>query len=198
MLVCRNVAAARRKQMTKTKLLGSVMMVTALILGLTGSAHAVPSTPTETVYAKSNAPIATEAPQPTVVTTKAKEPKTRVCKNFLVREMKQAGFKGKGLRIGWAIAMRESGGRADAISSTGDYGVFQFNRAAWGSQPWWNTTKLLTRDYNILVAYKISQKGHTWYPWDIDGQGNWKGNYTPHSVYAKFKSWYNKFPSNCK
>jgi hypothetical protein len=185
--------------MTKTKLLGGVMMTMAMTLGLTASANAMPSTPAETVYAKSNAPIATdEAPKPTVVTTKAKEPKPKYpCKNFLVRDMIDAGFKGKGLRIGWAIAMRESGGRADAISSTGDYGVFQFNRAAHSGQPWWNTTKLLTRDYNIMVAYEMSQRGKTWYPWDIDGNGNHKGAYTSTGTYNVFKSWYNKYPSNC-
>ena len=174
-------------------------MTMVLISGLTGSASAMSSTPTETVYAKSNAPIATEkALKPTVVTTKAKEPKSKYpCKNFLVKEMVDAGFKGKGLRIGWAIAMRESGGRANAISSTGDYGVFQFNRAAWGSQPWWNTTKLLTRDYNVMIAYRISQKGKTWYPWDINGQGEHLGRYTNSYVYNKYKSWYNKFPSDC-
>jgi Lysozyme like domain len=183
--------------MTKTKLLGGVMMVTALILGLTGSASASPSTPAETVYAKSNAPIATEAFQPIVV-DKAEKPNKpkKVCKNWLVRELKEAGFKGRGLRIGWAIAMRESGGRANAISSTGDYGVFQFNRAAHSDQPWWNTQKLLTRDYNIMVAYNMSQHGKTWYPWDIDGRGNHKGNYTSTGTYNVFKSWYNKYP--CK
>lgn len=191
-----DVAAARRKQMTKTKLLGSVMMVTALVLGLTGSANAAPSTPTETVYAKSNAPIATEAFQPIVDTAEKPSKPKNVCKNWLVRELKEAGFKGRGLRIGWAIAMRESGGRANAISSTGDYGVFQFNRAAHSDQPWWNTSKLLTRDYNIMVAYTMSQHGKTWYPWDIDGQGNWKAQYTSRGTYNVFRSWYNKYP--CK
>ena len=167
-------------------------MTMVVTLGLTGSASALSSTPAETVYAKSNAPIATEASTPVV--KKAEKPKT--CKNWLVRELREAGFKGKGLRIAWAIAMRESGGRANAISSTGDYGVFQFNRAAWSDAPWWNTKKLLTRDYNIMVAYRISQHGKTWYPWDIDGQGRHKARYTTRSVYNKYKSWYKKYP--CK
>ena len=170
-------------------------MTMALILGLTGSASAMSSTPAETVYAKSNAPIATEAlEKPIVVKTKANSKPKIACKNWLVRELKEAGFKGKGLRIAWAVAMRESGGRANAISSTGDYGVFQFNRAAWSGQPWWNTKKLLTRDYNIMIAYRISQKGKTFSPWDIDGQGRHKGNYTSSGVYGKYKSWYNKYP----
>ena len=169
-------------------------MTATLILGLTGSANALASTPAETVYAKSNAPIATEAFQPVVdKAEKPNKPKS-TCKNWLVRELKQAGFKGKGLKIAWSIAMRESGGRANAISSTGDYGVFQFNRAAWGSQPWWNTTKMLDRDYNIMIAYRISQKGHTWYPWDISGKGEHLGRYTSSGTYSAYKKWYNKYP----
>ena len=165
-----------------------------MTMALSGSSvHALPS---DQVYAKS-APIATEALYKPVVTNKA-QTKPKTCKNWLVRELREAGFKGKGLRIAWAIAMRESGGRANAISSTGDYGVFQFNRAAWGEQSWWNTNKMLQRDYNIMIAYRISQKGKTFYPWDIDGQGRHKGGYTSHGVYAKYKSWYKKYPSNCR
>ena len=170
-------------------------MVTVLVS--MSSSNAIANTSTEQVYAKS-APIATEALyKPVVKNTKA-EPKPKTCKNWLVRELKEAGFKGKGLRIAWAIAMRESGGRANAISSTGDYGVFQFNRAAWSKQPWWNTKKMLDRDYNIMIAYRISQHGKTFYPWDIDGKGRHKGEYTSKHVYAKYKSWYNKYPSSCK
>jgi hypothetical protein len=187
-----DVAAARRKQMI-TKLVGGLMAVA--IIAVPGSATATTVVPTEQVYAKS-APIATEAyDKPVVQNTRAlSKPKT--CKNWLVRELKEAGFKGKGLHIAWAIAMRESGGRADAISSTGDYGVFQFNRAAHSKQPWWNTEKLLTRDYNIMIAYDMSQGGKTFYPWDIDGKGNWKKTWSTHGSYASYKKWFNKYP--CK
>lgn len=174
--------------MTKTKLLGGIVVM-ALMFS-TSAAHA--TTP-EQVYAKS-APIATEALEKPVVQNTKAITKPTSCKNWLVKELKQAGFKGKGLRIAWAIAMRESGGRANAISSSGDYGVFQFNRAAHSNQPWWNTKKLLTRNYNIMVAYNISQHGKTFYPWDIDGKGRHKGLYTSNAVYAKYKSWYNKYP----
>ena len=131
-------------------------------------------------------------------TAKPVKPRKPICRNWLVRELRQAGFRGRGLRIAWAIAMRESGGRADAISSTGDYGVFQFNKAAMHREPWWNTRKLLDRDYNIMVAYRISQKGKTFYPWDIDGKGRHKKRYTNASVYAKYKSWYEKYPAACR
>ena len=176
-----------------TKLLGGVLIVTVL---MSGSSNAIANTSTEQVYAKS-APIATEAfmNKPVVKNIQASS-KPKACKNWLVKELKEAGFKGKGLRIAWAIAMRESGGRANAISSTGDYGVFQFNRAAHSGQPWWNTKKMLDRNYNIMIAYRITQGGRTFYPWDIDGRGNHKGAYTSSGVYNKYKSWYNKYP--CK
>ena len=188
--------------MTKSKLLAAVfafmMLFATTAIGI-GTANAVD----EQVYAKS-APIATEAflGKPAVKEITKVVPKKsktqKVCKNWLAKELKNAGFKGKGLRIAWAIAMRESGGRANAISSTGDYGVFQFNRAAWGKQPWWNTTKMLDRDYNIMIAYNISQQGKTFYPWDIDGKGRHKGAYTSVGVYNKYKSWYEKYPVDCK
>ena len=180
--------------MTKTKLVGGIMASILLVTSVTVSASA---TTNEQVYAKSNAPIATEAFIKPVVKKANIKPKN-ACKNWLAVELKQVGFKGKGLRIAWAIAMRESGGRANAISSTGDYGVFQFNRAAHSNQPWWNTNKLLTRHYNIMIAYKITQHGKTFYPWDIDGRGRHKANYTSTSVYNKYKSWYAKYPANCK
>lgn len=174
------------------------MMAMVVTLGLTGSVSASPSTPTETVYAKSNAPIATEALEKPVVTNKAetKPNKKKECKNWLVKELHKTGFRGKNLREAWAIVMRESGGREDAISSTNDYGMFQFNQAAWSGQDWWDSKKLLTREYNAKVAYRISRGGKTWYPWDIDGQGRHKGAYTSSGTYNTYLKWYNKYP--CK
>ena len=175
----------------KSKLLGGMLVAMVILSGSTPAANAT----NEQVYAKS-APIATEASKPVVnVVIKAEKPNKKECKNWLVRELRTVGFRGKNLREAWAIVMRESGGRADAISSTGDYGMFQFNKAAWGGQDWWNTSKLLTKRYNAQVAYRISQGGKTWYPWDIDGQGRHKGNYTSSSVYKKYSYWNKIYPS---
>lgn len=186
--------------MTKTKLVGGILAMMMLFSAIPFASSSAATT--EQVYAKSNAPIATEAfmNKPVVRMMAIQKPKKaqNLCKNWLAKSLKQAGFKGNGLQIAWAIAMRESGGRADAISSTGDYGVFQFNRAAWGKQPWWDTAKMLDRDYNIMIAYNISQKGKTFYPWDIDGKGRHKGNYTSTGIYNKYKSWYVKYPTTCK
>jgi hypothetical protein len=176
----------------KTKLLGGVLV---LMMILSGSSLSIANATNEQVYAKS-APITAEATQPVVSTTKAEKPKKKECKNWLVRELRAVGFRGNNLREAWAIVMRESGGREDAISATNDYGMFQFNRAAWSGQDWWNSNKLLTREYNAKVAFRISRGGKTWYPWDIDGQGRHKGNYTSSSVYNKYLTWYKKYP--CK
>lgn len=168
----------------------------ALILTVSGStANAALS---EQVYAKSNAPTATEAFEKPIVTKKAntKPNKKKQCKNWLVRELRETGFRGKNLMEAWAIVMRESGGREDAISATNDYGMFQFNRAAWSGQGWWNSKMLLTGEYNAKVAYHISRGGKTWYPWDIDGKGNHKGAYTSKATYKTYLKWYKKYP--CK
>lgn len=116
------------------------------------------------------------------------------CQNFLAQSLHEAGFQGNRLRIAWALAMRESHGHARSVSSTHDYGLFQFNRAAWHKESWWNTKKLLTPTYNIQVAWDLSQHGHTWYPWDINGKGQHMGNYSSASTYSKFKVWYAKYP----
>lgn len=184
--------------MTKTKLLAVVFSV-AMFLS-SGALIAPASAANEQVYVQS-APTATVmVVKPAVVRkpVEIQKPKPKFdCDHFLAKALYKAGFRKNGLRIAWAIAMRESGGRANAISSTGDYGVFQFNRAAHSKQPWWDTSKMLDRKYNIMIAFEITQGGKTFYPWDIDGKGRHKANYTSSGVYNKYKSWYNKYPEYC-
>lgn len=152
----------------------------------------------ETVYPAALLPANIGSPVSEIILVgkNIKKPvKVKQCKNWLVKELQQAGFKGKNLKEAWAIVMRESGGRANAISSTGDYGMFQFNRSAHHNQDWWNTKKLLTKSYNAKVAYRMSKGGKWWGPWDISGDGQTHlSQYTPHSVFAKYKHWYNKYP----
>lgn len=130
-----------------------------------------------------------------VFTRPAEQP---ICNNTLATAIYDAGFRGKNVREAWAIGMRESGGRPDAVSATGDYGVFQFNKAAHGGQKWWDTALLLTRKYNIHVAFVMSKGGRWWGPWDLSGSGQHLGHYTPSSVGAKYQYWYNRFPDKCK
>lgn len=138
-------------------------------------------TNTETVAPPPPAPIVEQAPEWT-------------CDDVHARRLYKAGFRGKNHREAWAILMRESGGRPDAISATGDYGVFQFNRAAHSRQDWWDSDRLLTWEYNMQVAFVMSDGGRTWYPWDIDGRGDHLARYTSASVFGKFREWYDKYP----
>lgn len=179
--------------MTKTKLVGGIMASFISLMLLTASASPAP---TEQVYAKSNAPIATEAFEKPVVEKVQAVKKPKRCKNWLVKHLFKHGFRGENLREAWAIVMRESGGNEKTISSTNDYGMFQFNHYAHNKASWWNSNKLLTRDYNTKIAYEKSRGGKTWYMWDIDGQGNWKAEWSPRSTYNKYTEWYKKYP--CK
>ena len=49
------------------------------------------------------------------------------CGDWLTRLLSRSGYEGEDLREAWAIVMRESGGREDAVSATGDLGLFQIN-----------------------------------------------------------------------
>jgi len=128
----------------------------------------------------------------------AASPVEAPCDNRIANILIETGFTGDGLEEGWAIVMRESGGRDDAISSTGDYGWFQFNRAAWRKAEWWDDRKLLDPRYNAQVAWTVSQKGTTWYPWDIDGKGRYLGRYSSPGTYQTFRTWLSRFPDACR
>lgn len=158
----------------------------ALTISLAGSASAIPlETTTEHAMTAS-----VHSPAQPAATKKRK----KFCNNVLVRRLYSGGFRGENLREAWAIAMRESGGNPKSVSPTHDYGVFQFNRAAWHKQSWWNASSLLTAPYNIKVAYRISKGGKTWYPWDIGGKGQFLGRYSSASTHAAYKKWYAAYP----
>lgn len=150
----------------------------------------------------------TDKPAAALKPMKPVEPK---CSNELANILESVGFRGKNHKEAWAIAMRESRGNADVISSTNDYGLFQFNRAAHNSQPWWDSKKLLTAEYNATVAFEMSRGGKTWYPWGLDGQGRTKAHIyqsigwsqskiASHITdpYRKFVAEYEDLPKQCR
>jgi hypothetical protein len=136
--------------------------------------------------------------QAAVKPAKPAKPKSK-CRNSLAKVLKTAGFRGKDLQFAWAISMRESGGNPKAISRTGDYGLMQINKAAWSRQPWWDSKKLLTAQYNADIAFKvISERGITFRAWGIDGQGR-KHTQVSYAagVYEAFRKNLPKFPKEC-
>ena len=135
--------------------------------------------------------------------TDSRKPATK-CRNTLVRTLRSAGFRGENLREAWSIAMRESGGRASAVSPTRDYGLFQFNRATFAKQDWWDSSRLLTAEYSAQLAYRYSQGGRTWYLWGLDGKGRanpklyvqagWSKEKVNSHIMAPYRKWYAKYP----
>ena len=116
------------------------------------------------------------------------------CTDRVVNVLHSAGFRGRALRYAYGIVMRESKGHARAISPTSDYGLFQFNRATWSKSTWWHSTRLLDPTYNAAVAWRVSQGGSTWYPWDISGNGQHLGRYSSRSTYRVWVQYVKAYP----
>lgn len=123
--------------------------------------------------------------------------------------LKDAGFKGNGLRVAWAIGMRESSG--DPTLGPGheqfngeDYGLFQFNKPSWGDEEWWNDKKLLDPVYNAGIVFKMSKKGTYWLPWGLNSDGTkmdarfyegiWTREQQQEWIWDNYKKYYDMFP----
>ena len=116
-------------------------------------------------------------------------------KQLTDRELKEllygVGFKGKALRMAWAVAKKESNGRPLAFNGnakTGDssLGLFQINmirdlgperRAKFGLN---FSAELLNPVVNAQIAYHMSNGGKNWSAW--------------HGLTSKTKMWMNRFP----
>lgn len=124
----------------------------------------------------------------------------------LVRVIRRAGFKGHDVRVAYAVAMRESGGDASQITNGADYGLFQFNRPSWGGSSWWNTSRILTADYNARQAYRMVMRSG-WRPWGLnrsgtavyarDYQGIWSQWKIDNWIWKPYRYWYNRYPGGC-
>jgi len=115
----------------------------------------------------------------------------------------QAGFSGENLRTAWAIAMRESGGRPDALgkvnpNGTRDHGLFQFNDVH-------GKTIDLARAksdplYAATEAFRMSKGGKDFSAWGL-GDSGWAGHLqrtapaTYATLHANWQKWYDKFPT---
>jgi Lysozyme like domain/Contractile injection system tube protein len=81
-----------------------------------------------------------------------------------------AGFRGDALIIAVAVSHAESTFQRDAISPTQDYGLWQINKAAHGSQ--YDFNRLLSdANYNAQAAFTISGGGTKWSPWSTYNNG---------------------------
>lgn len=104
----------------------------------------------------------------------------------LMKFLSNIGFKGKALDTAFAIALAESGGRANALNKTKDYGLFQINMAGGNkkdrlAKTWktagGNTFKLkgvndlFNPRLNAQVAYHMSHGGENWKRWVTFNEG---------------------------
>ena len=98
----------------------------------------------------------------------------------LVRMLHDAGFRGKGLETAFAVALAESGGRANAFNNKDrdlSYGLFQINmkdddpaspnmgrnrRKQFGIS---NNKELFNAKKNAAAAFEVSNKGTWWKQW---------------------------------
>lgn len=103
----------------------------------------------------------------------------------LLTILQQAGFRGEGLRIAYAVAMAESSGNARAHNgnaNTGDnsYGLFQINmlggmgperRAKYGLK---SNEDLFDPLTNAKIAFKMSNGGKNWTAWSTYNRGDYR------------------------
>jgi len=121
----------------------------------------------------------------------------------LVSVLEQAGFRGEGLRSAWAIAMRESHGRPDALGAvnpngTRDHGLFQINDIHVGRSI--AASDLNDPLANARAAYRMSKGGTDWSAWGI-GHTGWARHLevAQPTFYARintlYRSWYDRYPA---
>lgn len=80
------------------------------------------------------------------------------------------GLAPEAAKVAAAIAMAESGGNPGAISSTGDYGLWQINARSW---PQFDSRRLLEPAYNARAMATI-YKGSGWTPWATYKNGRYR------------------------
>ena len=140
----------------------------------------------------------------TSVDRSAEYGRIKQCGDWVTKLLSRSGFEGEDLREAWAIVMRESGGREDAISVSNDLGLFQINTATWKGQPWFDRKELLTRKYNAKIGFLLSQGGKSWYSWGLDGHGRpdarayvkagWTDEHIMRSIVLPYIAWYQAYP----
>lgn len=107
---------------------------------------------------------------------KSENKKLRLSDSELIKILRNAGFKGDGLRMAWAITQKESGARPYAHNDnpkTGDnsYGLFQINMYRGLEEARQKAYKLESNEdlfdpsTNAKIAFKISRGGKSWGAW---------------------------------
>lgn len=91
---------------------------------------------------------------------------TQLSDSQIVAKARAAGFAGAGLVQAVAHVLAESGGNSDAVSSTNDWGWFQWNAR-------WHPEGVAVRgtDQEFALAYQVSDGGTNWSQWSTTTNG---------------------------
>lgn len=135
------------------------------------------------------------------------------CRDRLARILHGAGFRGQGLRTGWAVVMRESNGQnlgpGHPAFNGADYGIWQINAPAHSGASWWSTSAMLDPHRQTRIVYRWTKGGRYWQPWGLtrDGQldatqyGNWSSEQHEAWIMApfrKFSAEFDRLPKGCR
>jgi len=142
------------------------------------------------------------AVSPAATPAKAHKP----CNDRVVAWIKEVGFKGKHVRVAWAIAQRESNGNPHE-STWPDLGLMQLNAPSWQHTKYWpnnvydpvqnlRAVKLMVRDMGWQPWGLRVHRGHVTY--DFSSYGGWSSWQHQNWIVAPFERYYNQFPKACR
>ena len=126
------------------------------------------------------------------------------CADPLVRLLHDTGWRGEQLRIAYAVVWRESNGRPDVIGD-GGFGLFQLQKSAHMTKPWWDDNLLMDDVYNAAAAYDLWQN-NGWRPWGLTKSGdldardypNWSAWEIENWIMAPFHKYLNQYDTICR
>ena len=171
--------------MTTSRTFAALTAVAALTTGV-GAAHAYEE----------------QLPHPrnAILTTAA------ACDDRLVGWLTQAGFKGRHVKVAWAVAMRESNGQPGEASWP-DLGLFQLNAPTWQGSKYWPQD--VFDPVQNARAVKRMVNDHGWQPWglrvskgqvsyDFSSYGGWSSWQRQNWIIEPFQRYSALFPRECK
>lgn len=139
-------------------------------------------------------------------TTPEPTPKAKICNDQVVKWIKKAGFRGKNVRVAWAIAQRESNGNPNE-SSWPDLGLMQLNAPSWQGSKYWPAD--VYDPVQNLRAVKRMVRDMGWQPWglrvskgkvsyDFSSYGSWSDWQKQNWIVIPFQRYYSQFPKECR
>ena len=128
------------------------------------------------------------------------------CDDRLVGWLTQAGFKGRHVKVAWAVAMRESNGQPGEATWP-DLGLFQLNAPTWQGSRYWPGD--VYDPVQNARAVKRMVKDHGWQPWglnvskgqvsyDFTSYGGWSEWQRQAWIVEPFQRYRAMFPKRCR